>query len=180
MDLNHTLFSTPMGELVPTLNEMLSKPTKVTISWWGIRYVSIEGLEGSIEVDELARKFLSSGHTDRTSKGRLDSYELWGKIQKLYHDGTEAAAKSYLIGNLTVVKDIKNLTNIDHPMTRIFGLKGDPREQELFDYTPEEFQKIWPGTNPPKTIGDAERETWIASKEMIEEQVRGDSKDNQT
>lgn len=185
-------------QVVNTLNEILNSKTEIKISWGGERIISINGYSDS-KLDEVTTLFLEFSRGDRTFRGRLAAYELWGRIQKLYHDSNEAVKNTYFIGSLTLVSDLVKLNYPENSMVQIKGIKRvagvfertlnqrlnefdqlwsktppqeDPRERELFDYTPDEFKGIWPNTTPTQIINDGDDETWVASKALIEGKIQ--------
>ena len=69
---------------VNTLNNVLDKPN-VSISWFGNRYVTIEGSDETIDVTFVAKEYLANCSKECQGTGtlttRLIFYDLFGKME---------------------------------------------------------------------------------------------------
>lgn len=177
MRLSDKLTSISRNETVTELNEML-KHAQVSISWYGQREVSVDGYEGSVKVNELALKYLQANAFQRDGnpsiKERLDCYALWERVQKLYIDSNDELNKTWLFKYLTPIKEFRPYCRAcaGDPMAIIGEWEFSARKDSLFEFTPEEFKKMWPEAEPRGKSwimgGGEPSEKWTATKEMVE------------
>lgn len=90
MRLTDKLDSIPREHVVVELDVMLDHAQVSSISWYGQRLVSIEGYEGTVDVNELVAKYHSAMPRFRDGAGdlkaRLDYYNLWTKVKTVCKD----------------------------------------------------------------------------------------------
>ncbi len=152
----------------------------VSISWKGKRLVSVDGYEGSVEINELASKYLSADpfqkDTKATPRDRLTCDSLWGRVRQLYTDSDVEILNTSIYGYLVVIKECRAYgLSSNHPMAVIHEWNADGKKASLFDFTKDEFKKLWPKGEPrskttPKGDGEAS-ERWSASREMVQQAV---------
>jgi hypothetical protein len=177
MRLSDKLTSISRNDMVAELGEMLNH-ARVSISWYGQRVVSVDGYEGSVEVNELALKYLKANAFQRDGdpsiKERLDCYALWGRVQKLYIDSNDELNKTWVFKYLTPMKEFRPYCRAcaGDPMAIIGEWEFGAKKDSLLEFTPEEFKKMWPEVEPQGQswiMGGGERsEKWTATKEMVE------------
>src|SRR3569832_2087906 len=112
MRLDEKLASISSDETVTQVSELLNC-AHVSINWYGQRIVTVDGYEGSVEINELAKKYLRAnafqGDGNPNLQQRLDCYVLWGRVQKLYADSNEELKKTWMFNYLTPLKEFHNL-----------------------------------------------------------------------
>ncbi len=179
MTLETQLASLTSRNTVVTINHWLNDG-RVEINWYGQRVLTVEQL-GSVEIDQVARKFLNA-HAFQfmeqpTLQERLDAHQLWGRIRKLYQISDERLSSTWAIKILTYIKEFKPYMVVHAQNVRehfeTMGVRGlSNSENSPFLFTPEQFKAIWQEQRPVeqfsirfhgKTI-----EGWSANKEMVE------------
>ncbi|OGN55322.1 MAG: hypothetical protein A3D96_03470 [Chlamydiae bacterium RIFCSPHIGHO2_12_FULL_44_59] len=181
MELRKKLLSLTSNNTVAELNQMLNS-THVNISWWGSRLVSVDGYEGSVEINALALKYLSATpfqrDTESSLQDRLTCACLWGRVQQLYTDSEVALTNTLVYKHLVPMKEFRPYCRAcaGDPMAIIGGWEFGARKDSLFEFTPAEFKRLWPGAEPQGGSwvmgGGKSSERWIASEEMIEAALR--------
>ncbi len=168
----------------------------VSVSSYGQRLVSIDGYDGSVEINELALAYFKAEAFERYEDAcfnkqfrcyqlyeRIRCYELWGRIQELYEDSDDELNKTWLLKYLTPAKEtLKGTINMHlcrlcagDPMAIIGEWAhqgGDHRFSEirrsLIEFTPDEFKEIWPKGSPKYIVNSGENsERWIPSPTKI-------------
>ena len=81
ISLKNKLMSIPNNQIVAELNRMLEENSRVRISWWGKRLVSIDGYPGEVKIDTLREKFFSA-----TPSSFVDHFILGIRIAELYEE----------------------------------------------------------------------------------------------
>jgi hypothetical protein len=183
MELREKLLSLTSNNTVAELNQMLNH-THVNISWWGQRLVSVDGYEGSVEINELALKYLRAApfqrDTESSLQDRLTCAGLWGRVQQLYTDSEAALGNTTVYKLLVRAKEFRPYCRAcaGDPMAIIGEWEFSARKDSLFEFTPAEFKRLWPDTEPKdkswvvKVGGGESSERWTASKEMVESALR--------
>ena len=153
MRLGEKLASISSNETVAQVSEMLNH-AHVSINWYGQRLVTVDGYEGSVEVNELATKYLRANAFKRDGnpslQERLDCYALWGRVQKLYTDSNEELKKTWLFKYLTPMKEFRPYCRAcaGDPMAIIGEWEFGARKDSLFEFAPEAFKRMWPEVEP--------------------------------
>lgn len=110
MELRQKLNLLTSNNTVAELSEMLMH-AHVSISWWGQRLVSVDGYEGSVEINELALKYLGSAPFRRMSESslndRLTCENLWGRVQQLYTDSHTALSRTLMYKYLVPMREFR-------------------------------------------------------------------------
>lgn len=181
MELREKLISLTSNNTVAELNQMLNH-THVTISWRGQRLVSVDGYEGSVEINELALKYLRATpfqrDTESSLQDRLTCESLWGRVQRLYADSEAALANTSVYKLLVPMKEFRLYCRAcaGDPMAIIGEWDCGSKKDSLFEFTPAEFKRLWPDAEPQGKScvmgGGASSERWTASKEMVESALR--------
>jgi len=181
MELSAKLNSLSHFETVNQLKDML-KNAHVSISWWGQRLVSIDGFEGSVEINQLAAKYLRAEPFDRNTKAslkdRLECNSLWKDVKELYTKSNDELEKTYLYRFLTPLKELRPWCRAcaGDPLAIINEWEFGSKKESLFTFTPEEFKKMWPDTEPNGKswffVGGEKSEKWKASKSMVEDYLK--------
>lgn len=140
------------------------KNTHVFISWWGERRVRISGYEESVNIDELAVKFLrSSPFTSAASlQGRLTADILWERIKCLYEESDACLEQMPLYRWIVGLKEI-GLSRETNPQTIIRKAWDDSYRGLLFEFTLEEFTRYFPHQQPSRICLDRH----FATKSML-------------
>lgn len=177
MRLSEKLASISSNDTVAEINTMLDH-AHVSVNWYGQRIVSVEGYEDSVEINELAKKYLNANPFDRDSNSslpeRLACYALWGRVQKLYRDSNEELKQTSLFKYLTPLKEFRPWCRAcaGDPMAIIGEWEFGAMKDSLFEFTPQEFKKMWPDVEPQGQSwimgGGESTERWTATKEMVE------------
>lgn len=171
MLLSAKLASLTREDMVPQLHVMLEHPD-VSVNLFGNRLVSINGYEGSVEIDRIAWHYFRSNPFQEDStctlKERWDCYELWDKVKDLYAQSDQVLNKTPFFKSLVLLTEWR-------PWCR--QCAGDPRgileerhypsKATLFRFPPTEFQAIWPSDQPIK-LQIKDREKWMATREMVQ------------
>lgn len=178
MRLEDKLASIYTNDTVAQVGEMLNH-AHVSINWHGQRIVTVDGYEGSVEINELALKYLKADAFQRDAhpnlQDRLDCYALWGRVQKLYIDSNAELNKTWLFKYLTPLKEFKPYCRAcaGDPMAIIGEWEFGATKNSLFEFSPKEFKQIWPGVKPQsksEILGEGKfSKKWGATKEMVED-----------
>lgn len=184
MSLGEKLAAISSKETVAQVGEMLNH-AHVSISWYGQRMVTVDGYEGCVEINELAKKYLEANAFQRDGnpslKERLECYALWERVQKLYADSNEELKKTRLFKYLTPMKEFRPYCRgcARDPMAIISEWDLCSNKDVIFAFTPEDFKRIWPEADPQSRSwmigGGKASERWTATKEMVEEAAGTDS-----
>jgi hypothetical protein len=88
MKISNYINSCNFSNELPTLNNLLSN-AQGSVSFWGKRVITVAGYEGSVALDELARKVLRAGGQrcdadDLTTGERVAGIETMGKLRSFY------------------------------------------------------------------------------------------------
>lgn len=176
MELNEKISNLTEDNAVQELTKLLDKNEniKVTISWWGQRLVSIEGYEGHVTINQLARKYLTATTFDifnnRDCEKRLKCDTLWTKVEKLYTDSDKVLSKTWIYKYFVpLIEFFKRNSNAPQ---RAIREKASDFRNKLFLFKPLEFQRYFKSL-PHKgefSISDEEGATirWLASREMVQ------------
>lgn len=92
MKLSEKLSSIPSDEVVEEIAKMVDK-VKVSLTNYGQRLLTVDGYEGHVTIDEFVRTYLTADafktrESSPTLKQRLDCYNLWEKVEKIYEEVT--------------------------------------------------------------------------------------------
>lgn len=163
---------------------------RVSVNWYGQRVVTVEGYEGSVKIDCLAKRYLEaeifqSGLSTRerwqsdahfSLQERLTCYVLWGRVKELYSNSDNAVQNTYLYRYLVFMKELipffssNQRVIIEKRSKTIVSVK-----KVLFEFSPRAFQNMLPHIEPVDKLtitsidGRGEPfQVWIANKEMVE------------
>jgi hypothetical protein len=169
MSLSEKLSSISREQTVFELNQMLDN-AHVSISWSCQRLVSIDGYEGTVDINDLVQKYLDA--SPRVSAGinlkeRLDFYNLWTKVYRVCRDVT-SLNDTWFCGYLVPVKEFVQY-GVASPSSLIINAKVPtfPSKKELcFSFSPGDFKQLWPDQQPRQTYGDS---VCVATKQMVQE-----------
>jgi hypothetical protein len=177
MRLGDKLASISSSETVSQVGEMLNR-AHVSINWYGQRLVTVDGYEGSVEINELANKYLGANTFQRDGnpdlQERLNCYALWGRVQKLYTDSNEELKKTWLFNYLTPMKEFRPYCRAcaGDPMAIIGEWDFSSTRDSLFQFAPQAFKRMWPEVEPQgkswMMVKGETSERWTATKEMVE------------
>jgi len=174
MHLKDKLASISSNNTVFEIDRMLNL-AHVSINWFGQRIVTVGGYEGSVEINQLAKKYFFAHALildgNPSLQERLDCHALWGRMQQLFTESEDALKRTWafkypLIESLCCVSSRYFMTIFKNPFEKKWS----------FAFTPQEFNHWWPETSPELVIkirGYEER--WMATPEMVEtalDQVR--------
>lgn len=171
MLLSEILDSTPKNRTVEELNTMLDTAS-ISISWYGQRMVSIEGFEGSIDINLLVRKYfeaspkLDGGITNL--KERVAFYTLWEKVEKVCKDKSSLNNTwiyQSLVPTKEVVHSLVRPTPRDFIVTHMKGINFPTIEEWSFSFHPTDFKQLWPSEEPVEHSWYPEK--CVASYEMV-------------
>lgn len=177
MELREKIISLTNHNTVAELSKMLDQ-AHVAISWWGQRLVSIDGYTGSVEINELASKYLKAApfqeSTHLSLQERLDCDTLWGRINKLYIDSNKQLNTYLLYKHLVALKEFRPYCRVcaGDPLAIIQEWDLGGRREALFEFTPDTFKEFWDESEkqgescPLSRDGNSIR--WLASREMVE------------
>ena len=181
MELRAKLQSLSSENTVSELSQMLDH-AHVSISNWGERLVSIDGYEGSVEINELALKYLRAApfqrDTESSLQERLTCASLWGRVQQLYTDSNAELANTSLYKYLVPMKEFRPYCRAcaGDPMAIIGEWELGATKDSVFRFKPEEFKRIWPDVEPNGKSwvmgGGESSERWTATKEMVESALK--------
>lgn len=180
MELEDKIDSISEANIVAELSTMLDK-AHVSTSWWGQRLVSIDGYEGEVKIDKLAKKYLEAvsyqRDHDTSLQSRLDYANLRDRVKKLYIDSDTQLNetliywiivplleyrpwdKEYYIGPQAIIRNDQN---------------GKFAEGEEFAFSPERFKQYWNAEMRTRASFEENYSEgtvdvkWYASKEMVE------------
>ena len=177
MNLHQKLALLSSENTVSELNQML-KQSRVSVSWYGQRLVSVDGYEGSVEINELSLKYLRADpfkrDTESTLHDRLTCASLWERVQQLYADSDAVLTNTWVYKYLVPMKEFRPYCRAcaGDPMAIIGEWEVGSRKNSLFEFTPDEFKKLWPKAKPQGKSwvmsGGKSSERWTASKAMVE------------
>lgn len=177
MELDEKIDSISDATVVAEFTNMLNQ-AHVNISWWGQRLVSINGYEGEVEINKLAKKYIDSVYYQReydtTLQSRLDCANLWEKVEKLYIDSDNQLKGTLIYHRIVPLLEYR-------PYCR--ACAGDPQalirgreyldKEEIFAFSPQRFKDHW--SESPKLRSSygfnsdgTPNVKWYASKEMVE------------
>ncbi len=169
MKLHDKLMSMPAEQVVAELDQMLER-TRVSISWWGQRLVTVDGYEETVTINELAEKFLSTHPFSTISlKDRMNYYNLWTRVQGLYTKSDQKLRKMCAYRILVPLSEFRPWCRacMGDPMARIGEWDGSGKE-DIFEFSPEEYATLWPQSEPSNKSWGSRGEHWYATKEMVE------------
>jgi hypothetical protein len=176
MQLSDKLSSISDDNIVVELETMLDQ-AHVSVNWYGQRLVSVEGYEGAVEINKLAEKYLRADAFDDGAglQERLDCYALWGRVQKLYKKSDKVLKQTYLYQYLTPIREFRPYCRAcaGDPMALIGEWDFSSRKTSLFEFSPEEFKKIWPNQEPDGKSWkfyygrETMTEVWTATEKMV-------------
>lgn len=179
MELEDKIDSISEANIVAEFSTMLDM-AHVSTSWWGQRLVSIDGYEGEVKIDKLAKKYLEAvsyqRDHDTSLQSRLDYANLRDTVKKLYMDSDTQLNetliywiivplleyrpwdKEYYIGPQVVIRNDWN---------------GKFSEGEEFAFSPRQFKEYWSESMKVATSSRVNSDgtvdlKWYASKEMVE------------
>ncbi len=163
----------------------LINKAEASIDWNGRRLVKVSEFEGSVEINLIAQKFLNFPHftdidADTSLCDRIALFFTWEKIEKLfYSSGKNTLLYHYALSAYENIKDYT--TNYYPPIRIILGASPWGKEEFIFQFTPREYQRLWPVTPPKKIIFLMENEPnsqrFIATKQMIQILLLNDTLD---
>jgi hypothetical protein len=168
MTLSAKLDSIPKDQTVSELNTMLDTAS-VSISWYGERLVSIEGFEGTVEINQLVAKYLKASPDIEDGinlKERLDYYNLWTKVKRVCKDD-KSLNDTWVYRYLVSAKETlyNKAKPIDYITTRLKGSLYPSKNHMCFSFSAEDFKQLWPNENPELICNERD---WVAKKEMVE------------
>jgi hypothetical protein len=172
MSLSAKLDSITKNQTVAELDKMLDTAV-VSISWYGERLVSIEGYEGTVEINQLAAKYLDACPNHKTKvnlKERLDCYNLWQKVERVCKDDSslnDTWAYKYLVpAKETVYRLLYTKAGpIDSITTPLKGTMSPSKDKWCFSFHQYDFKLFWPNKEPSEKYD----RIWVATKEMMED-----------
>ncbi len=170
MNLIDKLASISSQDTIVELHKMLNH-AQVSVNWYGQRMVKVEGLQNSVEINDIAKKFLDAELFKKDGtilQERLEGYMLWGRIQRLYIESDLELSKTNFYKYLTPIKEVRPYCRscAGDPMAIIGEWEGNPNP--LLGFTPEEFKSVWPNTQPDNKSFNTTGERWFATKKMLE------------
>lgn len=177
MHLSDKLASLTRNDTVAQLNEMLNQ-AHVSVNWWGQRIISVDGYEGTVEINTLASIYLQAnafrGDRNPSLQERLNCCALWGRVQKLYTDSDDVLKRTCLFKYFVPLKEFRPYCRAcaGDPMAIIGEWEFNSTKESLFEFLPDQFKAMWPNTEPQGKswiIGGREQsERWQATKEMVQ------------
>jgi len=180
MKLGEKLTTLTGENTVQELNRML-KRTHVGISWLGRRRVWVEGYKGSVQINELAQKYLEAApfkmESDASLQERLNCDDLWGKVQKLYGDSDEMLSRTLFYKYIVDYMEFRPYCRAcaGDPQA-IIGLECGGRRTDIFEFKPERFKKFWYESEKVGSsfamVDDKELIGWQANRKMVERVVK--------
>lgn len=170
MDLEMKLALLRPQNIVPFLNELLDQAT-LEISWWGERLVYSKGYEGSVTVQDLAKKFFSApffAHPAPSPKERGEVYNLWRKLQNLCAESNRQLQGMRLYRFLVPLTEGRPWCRacFNEPVARLEDWHGIGMRQ-LFEFHQDEFRELWPNEQPEGKMVSGLEEYWFATPEML-------------
>ncbi|GEM_PF-3851329 len=177
MTLDAKLTSIPKQNVVQELDIMLDNAS-VSISWYGERLTSVQGYTGVVEINQIVSLYLSASPKREDGynnlKERLEFYHLWNKVKALCKNNT-SLNDTWIYTYLVPVKEIALTLAISRPIdfliTPLKGTKFPSRNEWCFSFYPQDFKCLWPNTKPFHESRGLDGETWIATKELVEEYI---------
>ena len=148
-------------------NRLLNQTVTISISWQGKRMMSVAGVPGEIEIETLIRQFLGKApivdYVSRSLKERLDWYDLWTDIQRIYQRSNEALQKTWAYKYYVPAKgedsvDVLNCNSV---------------KNSLLGFSRERFTEIWPdqAAKYDDAVWDRTREVYV-TRGMLAEAYR--------
>ncbi len=176
-ELNKMLAYAQTSQVVPPPVQKFAH-AHVSISWGGQRLVTVDGYEGSVEINELGLKYFSAdpfqSDTQAALEDRLDCDNLWGRVQKLYNDSDAVLGNTSAYWLLVLTKELRPYSgcNPNDPMHVFLQCSFDYKKDSIFYFTKDEFKALWPNGEPRWKIetgeGGEASERWAARREFVE------------
>lgn len=176
ISLSHKLDSLQTDQIVPEMNALLQS-THVRISWWAQRMVSIDGYEGEVEINVLAKKCLQAPQFQDNHNAslveRIACYDVCKKVAAIYQQSVIELGKTWIYWLLTPLRELA-CSGADSMF--IVSMSASSTTNPLFQFTQEEFKELWPDS-PERTStlvhsGNGSIEKWFATKEMIDQAIQ--------
>ncbi len=155
MNLNTFLYATDKFiELEPTIDHV-----KEDISFWGIRYVYLDGSKDRFPIDILAKRVMElvkSKHFEYSNQERIAGKKIAAKIDKIYESNDDRLERKWFITQY-LCYFIDSLRNGGY---HIGFHWNDGRDNKVFDYyTNQQYQEEF-SSNPDNRLskwwGDGE------------------------
>lgn len=137
------------------LNQILSN-AQSNVTFWGKRVVTVAGYEGSISLDELARKVLGAGEQrsdsdDLTTQERVAGIEIMNKLRNFYKvSDTKIAQRNCFTRLLNAIREFTLF-----PYTPRFHTEDGLMENYFRGYSESKFTQEFGGVKKGK-FGDYE------------------------
>jgi hypothetical protein len=143
MYLRDKLYSMTPENTVAELSQLLGTLNPVAIDWLGRRVVTVTGIKGSVQIYEIAEKYLQASPFDYTKnpsiRERLDCYDLGDRVHGLYIQSNTAIENTlfykYWIPSIEAL-------NEDPTVGLLEGFNFDANRSPLLSFTPEQYRKI--------------------------------------
>jgi hypothetical protein len=175
--LESKLTSIPSNEIIPELSALVDK-AHAKISWSGNRVVSVNGYNGEVEIDALARKYLQASFFDRDSSACtplaevLGYYSLWKRIQDLYEDSEKELSNTRFYKHA-----ISSLPPGPNRLARVRGLRSImasefSRISLPIEFTQTEFMAVWPNSIPLEVTEPDSSMWYLVGKEKVAKVMR--------
>lgn len=180
MKLSNKLASLTSDNMVEELSALLTNSI-VKISWFGDRSVFIDGYEGEVTINELAKVFFKAKELDPknkcTLKDRIDCDDLWGEIQKLYDRSNNKMSAPYsFFVHATEFRPWCRACAGD-PQAIIGEWDSGGNRDQLFHFEPAEFREIFGDTvEPTSRCYSSTGKTWGVEREVIEQMLKEQAK----
>lgn len=174
MHLRNAIRSINSDNWIDQVNEILDK-AQVSINWYGQRMVTVEGYEGSAQINELVSGLFCT-HLEAATivdpslsiQKRFGCLNLWVRFEALY---------AYSDAKLNETRLFKYLTPFIEGSQSYRLSQGDPmaiickyaRVARLicFSFSPERFKQLFPNAAPLVIINGGQ--IWIPSENSVEE-----------
>lgn len=176
MQLSTILASATREETLDLVEKLIQK-SKVSVSWYGERLVTVKGYQGTVEINSLVQKYLSvapaKGNCHNLEE-RLKFYDLWKKVKQLCKKKGDNLNKT--CGGFIYFVSVKEAVNrlLFMPSPRDFILnssnpKYPSKEEWSFQFSHKDFKKLWPKYYKKNGLGGCS--TAYASRNMVQDRV---------
>jgi len=152
---------------------LLLDRSKPFVSCLGGRFIHVQGYEGSVRIDEIAKKFLAAISDIRESKPpleyRLKALEVWKRIERLYAN-TDRTRNRILIHSRS------------QPRAAFWGFHYFHERDRILHFLPHEYHRLFPGKRIIRRVVafnpelGTKKEYYMASEEFLKASVKNRSR----
>lgn len=126
-------------------NQLLDQSVTLSVSWQGKRMMHVKGYTGEIEVHTLIRQFLGRApipeEVSKSLKGRLDWYDLWESVRRIYQKSDEELQKTWAYKYYVPTLEGRVASGLGDSIAL---LECDSVQRDFLCFNRIDFTKIWP------------------------------------